>query len=179
MKRRLILLIVIACATALCLSSPIYASPNACDIAGHNDPLLCPRDDGDEETELMDTIKNILDVVYFWVGILAVIFIVVGGITIQTSNGESEKIKRGKNTITYSAVGLVVVLAAFAITNFTIDALDGKSPTDRVATSESESDPPSSDDDRKKVKSVVTVKETKLYPGQQISLAKNYSRLRK
>ncbi|MBP5656272.1 Ig domain-containing protein, partial [Candidatus Saccharibacteria bacterium] len=139
-------------------------------IAGHNDPLLCPRDDGDEETELMDTIKNILDVVYFWVGILDVIFIVVGGITIQTSNGESEKIKRGKNTITYSVVGLVVVLAAFAITNFTIDALDGKSPTNRVASSESESDPPSSDDDRKKVKSVVTVKETKLYPGQQISL---------
>lgn len=45
------------------------------------------------------------------------ITIVIGGILYTTSAGDSGKVTKAKNMITYSIVGLVVVLAAFAITN--------------------------------------------------------------
>ena len=56
------------------------------------------------------------------------IFIVVGGIRYSTSAGDANKVKGAKNTIMYSVIGLVVTLAAFAITEVVIGALDGKSP---------------------------------------------------
>ena len=108
-------------------SIPVYAE-DACKIAGETDPLICGNKDTNEEEALQLKIKNVLEVVYLWIGILAVIFIVIGGIRYTTSAGDANKVKGAKNTITYSVIGLVVTLAAFAITEVVIGALDGKSP---------------------------------------------------
>lgn len=66
-----------------------------------------------------DTILvNLLDMVYLAAGIAAVIAIIIGGFWYVTSDGNAEKIKRGKNAIIYASVGLVVILLAFGITGF-------------------------------------------------------------
>ncbi|MCL2173847.1 hypothetical protein FWH58_00895 [Candidatus Saccharibacteria bacterium] len=65
-----------------------------------------------------DLIRNGLNVVYFVVGIIAVIMIIIAGYTYLTADGDPEKSKKGMRTIIYSFVGLVVVICAFAITNF-------------------------------------------------------------
>ena len=106
---------------------PINVSANdACDVAGFNDPLLCGTKNSDEEAELQGRVGNVLGTIYIWIGIIAVIFIIVGGISFMTSSGDQQKITRAKKTITYSVAGLVVTLAAFAITNFFIGALEGR-----------------------------------------------------
>ena len=99
------------------LAVPSYAAPqDACEVAGVNDPLICGTKDSNEEVALQKRIKSVLETVYLWLGIIAVIVIVIGGINYMTSTGEAEKIKRAKSTITYAIIGLVVTLAAFAIT---------------------------------------------------------------
>ena len=103
-----------------------YDTENACEVAGFDDPLICGTKGGNEQKELQHRVKNILEVVYLWIGIIAVIFIVVGGIRYMTSAGDTNKLTLAKNTITYSIVGLIVTLAAFAITEFVIGALDGR-----------------------------------------------------
>lgn len=65
-----------------------------------------------------DILVNILNTVYIIAGLVAVIAIVTGGFWYVTSNGEPDKIKRGKNAIIYSAIGIVVILMAFGITGF-------------------------------------------------------------
>ncbi|HEY8992706.1 MAG TPA: hypothetical protein VIM37_02540 [Candidatus Microsaccharimonas sp.] len=67
-----------------------------------------------------DVLKNGLNIVYFLAGVIAVIVIIVGGITFATSAGNSAGITKAKNMILYAVVGLIVVLGAFAITNFVI-----------------------------------------------------------
>ena len=107
-----------------------YDSKDACDIAGFDDPLVCGTRGSNEEKELQKRVKSILEVVYLWIGIIAVIAIVIGGVRYMTSKGEPDKIKGAKNTITYALIGLIVTLAAFAITEFVIGALEGHDPAD-------------------------------------------------
>lgn len=124
-------------------ASSAYAAQDACDIVGESDPLICGTKDSNEEEALQFKVKNVLETVYLWIGILAVIFIVIGGIKYMTSAGEASKVESAKKTITYSIIGLVVVLAAFAITEFFIGALDGRSPDGStvVAPGDEEEDP--------------------------------------
>ena len=104
-----------------------FAAPqDACSVAGVDDPLICGTKGANEERELQNRVKRVLDTVYLWIGIIAVIVIVIGGIKYMTSTGDTQKVQSAKNTIMYAVIGLIVTLAAFAITSFVIGALDGK-----------------------------------------------------
>lgn len=63
-------------------------------------------------------LANALNLVYFIAGTISVIVIIIGGIMFATSAGDAGKVTRSKNMLTYAIVGLVIILVAFAITNF-------------------------------------------------------------
>lgn len=65
-------------------------------------------------------IVNILNAIIGVSGLIAVIFIIVGGIQYMTSTGDAAKTKKAKDTILYALIGLVVCVLAFAIVNFVI-----------------------------------------------------------
>jgi len=69
-----------------------------------------------------EVLADTLNLVYFSVGIVAVIVIIISGYTFATSS-DPTKIAQARNTILYTAVGLVVIVAAFFITQFVIRAL--------------------------------------------------------
>ena len=54
------------------------------------------------------------------VGLVAVVMVILGGISYMTSAGDASKVKKGKDTILYGLIGLVIVGLAFAIVNFVI-----------------------------------------------------------
>ena len=61
-------------------------------------------------------------------GLLALaclVFVIIAGIRYTVSSGEPQEISRAKNALIYSIVGLVVVLFAWAITAFVLDAATG------------------------------------------------------
>lgn len=66
------------------------------------------------------TIADIMNVVYFIAGIVAVLVIVVAGFIFITSRGDQNNIARAKNAILYAVIGLVVIMMAFVITQFII-----------------------------------------------------------
>ena len=69
----------------------------------------------------LDTlIQNIINILLYVIGAVAVIMIVIGGIEYVTSAGDPAKTKKAKDTILYSVVGLVVALLAYAIVNFVL-----------------------------------------------------------
>lgn len=69
-----------------------------------------------------DLIQNGLSLAFFVAGIVAVIIIIVAGLSYTTSSGDAGKITRAKNMILYAVIGLVVIIAAYAITNFVFEA---------------------------------------------------------
>lgn len=66
------------------------------------------------------SLKDILNAVYFWAGVVAVIVIIIAGFIYVLSVNNAQQLTRAKNAILSSVIGLVVILLAFAITNIVI-----------------------------------------------------------
>lgn len=69
--------------------------------------------------------ESIFNVAYGIGGLIAVVMIIVGAIQYITSSGDAGKATKAKNTITYSIIGLVVIILATVITNFVIGVVSG------------------------------------------------------
>lgn len=66
-------------------------------------------------------LSGILTMTYYFIGVAAVISMIVGGIMYATSAGDPSQVTKAKNIILYSVVGLIVAIMAFAITGFVIN----------------------------------------------------------
>lgn len=62
-------------------------------------------------------IRNVIKVVAGLAGLVATGFFVAGGFTYITSSGNPEQLDKAKRTLTWSAIGLAIVIAAFVISN--------------------------------------------------------------
>jgi hypothetical protein len=81
---------------------------------------LTANEAGIEEIKAGSVVNGILNTVYFAAGVTAVIVIIISGMFYVISQGDASKIKRAKDGILYSVVGLVIVLTAFVLTNYVI-----------------------------------------------------------
>lgn len=112
--------------------SPVYAAPSS---PSSGDNVLCPDGsfkpslkectDASEfaKTDLMTTVNTIINVIIGLVGFIAVVVLIIGGINFITSQGDTGKVTKARNTILYGVVGLVVALLAFAIVNFVLGSI--------------------------------------------------------
>lgn len=75
---------------------------------------------GNNKNNLMTTLNVVLNVVLGLVAFIAVVMIIMGGISFITSQGDTSKVSKARNTVLYGVVGLVVALLAFAIVNFVL-----------------------------------------------------------
>ena len=66
-------------------------------------------------------ITTIVNTLLLAVGFFAVIMIIFSGFQIITSAGNSTGVQKGKKTLIYALVGLVVSLSAYLIINYVLD----------------------------------------------------------
>jgi hypothetical protein len=64
------------------------------------------------------TIPAVVNTLLYFVGAIAIIMIIVGGLRYVISAGNPSAIQSAKNTILYSIVGLVLAISAYAIVSF-------------------------------------------------------------
>lgn len=57
------------------------------------------------------------------VGVIFLILAVYAGTLYMTAGGESAKVKKAKDMLTQSLIGLIIIVAAYALTNFVVDQL--------------------------------------------------------
>jgi len=70
--------------------------------------------------------KNITDLINYFLGFLglvAVAFIIYGGVLMVTSAGEEEGVGKAKKIITYAAIGIVIILLSYTIVSFVTSSL--------------------------------------------------------
>jgi lysylphosphatidylglycerol synthetase-like protein (DUF2156 family) len=72
-------------------------------------------------TKIQTFIQSVIQVLVTISGFVAAGFFVWGGVGYITSSGNPESLDRSKKTILYSAIGLVIVLGAFVISNIVSD----------------------------------------------------------
>lgn len=91
-------------------SNPDVADSELCRTAASGGALFGP-----------DSIwTNILNVLVFAVGAIAVLMIILGAIKYAVSGGDQAQVTSAKNTIIYAVVALVIAVMAGAIVNFVL-----------------------------------------------------------
>jgi hypothetical protein len=86
------------------LGLPIVLSPPALAASG-------------DVAQVESFIRNVIKVIAGLAGLIATGFFVVGGFTYITSSGNPEQLDKAKRTLTWSAIGLAIVIAAFVISS--------------------------------------------------------------
>ncbi len=72
---------------------------------------------------LPELIGNIIAVLLSVLGIIFVVLVVYAGFLYLTAAGDTDKVKKAKTLLTQSIIGLIIIVAAYAIAAFVIDAL--------------------------------------------------------
>ena len=81
---------------------------------------------GDGERNLPSDVKTIINAVIGILGLVCVVVMIIGGVNYMTSSGDAGKVKKGKDTILYGAIGLVICALAFAIVNWVAGGILGQ-----------------------------------------------------
>ena len=78
---------------------------------------------GENPPSLTVFIGNTISVVLGLVGIALVILLIYGGVVWMTAMGDKERVITAKKVLTNAIIGLVVVVAAYAIASYVVGAL--------------------------------------------------------
>lgn len=110
---------------ATCVASfPVVAATKpfdgACSVQGAGGSNVCKADGGDPLTGPNGTLTKVASALALVAGIVAVIFVIVGGIKYIFSGGDSSATSSAKNTILYALIGLVVAVLAREIIIFVL-----------------------------------------------------------
>lgn len=75
------------------------------------------------EADLPTVIGNIVNVALGFIGILLLIYILWAGFLWMTAGGSEDNVKKAQTMIKNAIIGLLIVIAAFAISNFVLGSL--------------------------------------------------------
>jgi PKD repeat protein len=93
--------------------------------------LKAPSEKGYDEgitrvTTLREYAINVTNFVLGFLGLVGVIMVIYGGFLYLTAAGETDQMDKGKKAIIYAIVGILIVMASFAIVNTVIQAPTGE-----------------------------------------------------
>lgn len=78
---------------------------------------------GYANTDIAAVIGNVILTLLTLLGVVFIVLIVFAGFRWMLAKGEEQKITEARNLIIHSTIGLIIVLAAYAISYFIISAL--------------------------------------------------------
>ncbi|OGF18491.1 hypothetical protein A3G56_00930 [Candidatus Falkowbacteria bacterium RIFCSPLOWO2_12_FULL_45_10] len=132
MKKFLVIFIamlVIAPAFSFALANPVVAAPldenNAWGgySGGNINADTLQANTGLGGTDPRVIAAKVINVILGFLGIIAVVLILIGGFMWMTAAGNDDKVATAKKIMTAGIIGLVIVLAAFGIAKFVVNAL--------------------------------------------------------
>ncbi|MBT3230701.1 hypothetical protein HN358_02880 [Candidatus Uhrbacteria bacterium] len=104
------------------LSVPMLAAPvHAQDISTELDSAALAAEFSDEP--LAATIGDLIKVFLTLLGIILLVLVIYAGFLWMTAGGESDKTQKAKDIMINAVIGLIILLAAYAISNFVITSL--------------------------------------------------------
>lgn len=67
------------------------------------------------ETSLTDFILSVINIALALAGLIAVLFLIIGGFRYITSSGNSDGAELGKKTILNAVIGIIVIILSFVV----------------------------------------------------------------
>lgn len=107
-------------------------SDEVLDFTEYGGELEAPDDSGydpslTENRDAREFIQTIVNFALGFLGLVAVIIVIYGGSLYVLSRGDEEMASKGKKSISYAAMGIVIILGSFALVNTLLQAGGGDS----------------------------------------------------
>ena len=96
---------------------PVYAQENWLNLTQNliaNTPIRNTAD-------LVGIVFGAIQYLLAFLGVVAVVVIVIGGFMWMTAGGNEDKVTKAKKTLIQGLIGLVIILLAFALITFVLD----------------------------------------------------------
>ena len=77
----------------------------------------------DTDQDVTQIVGLVIQVILAFMGVIFLLLVLYAGITWMTAAGDSKKVDKAKDILTTAVIGLVIVLAAYSITEFVLDRL--------------------------------------------------------
>lgn len=110
-------------------SDTACSSNQACEAGGVCQDGKCEADIGggvvsglfgEEISDIRDTIRMFINIALGFLGVITVIFIIYGGLIWMTAAGAEDKVKKGKDTLMWAAIGAIVISIAWTIASYVL-----------------------------------------------------------
>ncbi len=82
-----------------------------------------PLGTDDESYDIRKIIGRVIRGILSFVGSIALLMFIYGGVLWMTSNGNPERIKKGKDILVWAIAGLGIIFSSYAIVNAILNAL--------------------------------------------------------
>ena len=119
-------LLFITCLVLASLVKPVsaFTCPDKTIREGESVSALseCNVEKTEGEKSLMSNVSMLINVFASVMGFLAIGMIIYGGFMLLTAQGDPARIKRGKDVVLYSVIGVILVMLAYAIVNFVMNS---------------------------------------------------------
>lgn len=87
-------------------------------------PIIIPKiDNPTGVTSVKSFIGNIINAIFGFVGSIALLLFIYGGFSWMTAGGNAEKVKKSRDTLVWTALGLVFIFLSYAIASIVIKTL--------------------------------------------------------
>jgi hypothetical protein len=106
-----ILLITLLILITFCLVSPALAE------------IPVPRPEGASSRSLEEVISTIINILFYVVGSIAILFLIIGGFQFIVAAGNPQGIQTAKSTVLYVVIGLTIVSLSNVAVQFIIKQL--------------------------------------------------------
>ena len=109
------------------VTPPINPSSDGTDPFGFGDQLdnIAAPYDPQNDVPLEQRIGDIIGIVLSLLGVVFLILMIYAGFNWMTAGGDEEQITKSRNTIRAAIIGLVIVIASYALSVFIIENLWG------------------------------------------------------
>ncbi len=75
--------------------------------------------------DIRNQVTVVINYLLTFIGLIAVILVIFAGFQMMTAQGDQGKVQKAQKLITYVAIGIVVMLIAYAIVNFIVNIAFG------------------------------------------------------
>lgn len=75
------------------------------------------------DVPVIETVAKIINIVLSILGVLVVVGIIYGGFLMMTAAGNEERTGQGRKIVAAGVIGLIIILAAYAIAQFVVGNL--------------------------------------------------------
>lgn len=81
------------------------------------------KEAGFGKSNIYQTVGQIIRIILSLLGIVAIVLVIYGGFKWMTAGGSEEKVEEAKKILLSGAIGMVIILSAYALSSFVLGSL--------------------------------------------------------